>query len=683
MCALGLALTPGLVAPAEATTATVSGTLTDSVTGAPVADAVVSAVPPTPGSSLIQTHTDAEGHYEMALPTGSYRFMIRSPRTITQWYGGGEDSTSGTLLSVEGPTDVSAAVKPAGRIRGSYPESATGPQLTGRQIDGVSGVSISATFADGQWEGWVTTEQPFHVGLIATTPDGLLRVTRWNGGKYAVTNSTPVQVDSGGSIEGLGFDLPAAAVVSGRTTNAAGTPIRVDVTAHVLEDGAWVPVGTTRSSESITGLYERPVPAGEIVTMRAAGLPQDGYEPTWLGNTADDTQAAQLMATAGETVAAPDLAVAGGTPVTGSVRDVRGYPVAGVTVTVFRERSDVVLGTTQTDALGRYEVPGLGWLGAGAVSVRFSGDHLVTSWSGNQATQATSQVFGEARTVWPQTVTFLPEFQVQDPAAPTMTGTGLIGTSLEAIAGTADPNSTAQELRWYCGNNPLGATGPSYLVTPADNGCALHVRQFSLRDGWGSGVTAAPSVQARPFGVIGNPGVYGDRIVGSRHRVSGLAWSATPDTVAYQWLRNGVPISRATGSTYVPTIADIGRELAVRVTGQRTADGLVAARSIRGMYKIRARTALRVVRVVPRRGRADVTLTLSSPGATRASGYIVVTRRESDGGELFVRRLRVTGSPQTFRFTYRSHFRANRLIFTYAGSTYLAPVRITARIDVR
>lgn len=679
---LGLTAMTGLVAPAGATTTPVSGTVTESGTGTPVADAWVTAVPTDPAAPSPHVPTDAEGNFEMDLPTGSYRFLIRSPHTIKHWYGGGEDTSSGTVLSVDGPTDVSAAVKPAGLIRGSYPASAIGPQLTSRRPDGSAADTISATFADGQWEGWVTTEQPVAVGLIATTPDAVLRTTRWLGGKYAAANSTPVQVDSGQTVDGLSLDLPEAAVVTGRTTNAAGTPIRVDVTPHVLEDGEWVPVGSAKSSASTTGLYERAVPAGEVVTFRATGFLGEGYEPTWLGNTVDETQADQLMPSAGETVPAPDLAVIGGTPVTGTVKDARGLPVAGVTVTIFRERSDVELGTTQTDALGRYEVPGLGWLSAGTVGARFTGEHLVTSWSGNQGTQATSQLFSESRTIASQTVAFKPGFQVQDPEAPTMTGTGLVGTSLEAVAGIADPTSTSQELRWYCGSTSLGVTGPSYLVGPADDGCSLHVRQVSLRDGWGSGMTASPSVTARHFALVGSPVVQGNRVVGQRLRTSGLAWSGTPDTVAHQWLRGGVPISRATASTYVPRVADVGKVVSVRVTGQRTADALTATQIVSGVNRIRARTTIRVVRIESRRGRAEITLRLTSPGATQPGKYIYVSRKESYG-ESSVRRLRVTGSPQTFRWTYRSHHRSNRLVFRYPGSANAAPARVTARVVVR
>jgi len=46
-------------------------------------------------------------------------------------------------------------------------------------------------------------------------------------------------------------------------------------------------------------------------------------------------------------------------------------------------------------------------------------------------------------------------------------------------------------------------------------------------------------------------------------------WSPDPEELAYQWLRNGVPITSATGPTYVVRLGDVGRRLTVRVTAQR------------------------------------------------------------------------------------------------------------------
>lgn len=64
-------------------------------------------------------------------------------------------------------------------------------------------------------------------------------------------------------------------------------------------------------------------------------------------------------------------------------------------------------------------------------------------------------------------------------------------------------------------------------------------------------------------------------------------------------------------------------------------------------------------------------------------GPITVWERYADGSEASVTRLRVTGSPQTVRFTYRSYRHVNRLIFRYPGSRHAAPARLVATVRVR
>jgi len=44
------------------------------------------------------------------------------------------------------------------------------------------------------------------------------------------------------------------------------------------------------------------------------------------------------------------------------------------------------------------------------------------------------------------------------------------------------------------------------------------------------------------------------------------SWTGSP-TFAFQWLRDGVAITGASGQTYTLTAADVGRQISCRVTG--------------------------------------------------------------------------------------------------------------------
>jgi len=63
------------------------------------------------------------------------------------------------------------------------------------------------------------------------------------------------------------------------------------------------------------------------------------------------------------------------------------------------------------------------------------------------------------------------------------------------------------------------------------------------------------------------PTVAGTARYGSKVSVVGGSWCPATATRSYQWLRDGVPIAKATGSTYILTLPDVGRKISVRVTG--------------------------------------------------------------------------------------------------------------------
>lgn len=662
---------------ASAATVSVSGTVTRAGTSEPLAGISVTAVSNL--GTMTSATTDAQGHYAMQATGTTSRFMFSSPRTITEWYGGGEDMVTAATVPLTGSVEISADLKDAGRITGTY-DGATKAYFTSRRVDGEA-ASVSGDISDGTFEGWVTTEKPLHLGLHLN-PDGNSFVV-WNGNKFGRQHSEPVQVDSGSTVSGLHFAYPETATLTGRTTNSSGLPVRLSYFADVLEDGDWVQVRNGTSGRW-DGAFSVVVPASLPVTVSARSpFNTDGFVETWLGGSQDVAQAETLAAEPGTTTAVGDIVVAGGETLEGAVQDSGGKPVAGITVNAFRERTDELIGSTTTDELGHYAIPGLGVSATGQVTVAFSGDRIASSWGRNQSSQIEASLIGLASwNAGTQTVTHLPEYQVQT-ASPTLTGSGLVGTTVTATPGTATPTPTDTEFWWYCGSTPLGVQGAQYLVTAADTGCALNARQLSVLDGHGTGVATSSPVTVKRFEVLDLPFVYGARVVGTRLRITNLQWSAAPDTITYQWLRSGKPISGATAATYVPTLVDIGDVVSVRITGHRSAEGISTTRLVEGSPIVRARTALRVVSIVPRRGRTDIALRFTSPGVTRPGGYVQVWRHESGGGMSSVTRLPLAGSPQTLRFTYRSYYRSNRLIFQYNGSKYAAPAQISAAVYVR
>lgn len=71
------------------------------------------------------------------------------------------------------------------------------------------------------------------------------------------------------------------------------------------------------------------------------------------------------------------------------------------------------------------------------------------------------------------------------------------------------------------------------------------------------------------------PAITGTKAVGSTLTCSSGTWSKSP-SYAYQWLRNGVPISGATGNTRVLAGADEGALMSCTVTATKNGVSAVA-----------------------------------------------------------------------------------------------------------
>ncbi|WP_244931977.1 lamin tail domain-containing protein [Nocardioides sp. W7] len=125
----------------------------------------------------------------------------------------------------------------------------------------------------------------------------------------------------------------------------------------------------------------------------------------------------------------------------------------------------------------------------------------------------------------------------------------------------------------------VGGAGPkqvSYAVTPADAGRKISLQVRGIRpavqfEGSTTESTATAAVAAGAFTNSPVPAV--DNVspkVGDKLTASTAAWSPVA-AFAYQWLRDGAPITGATSASYTTTAADADHALSVKATG--TAEG--------------------------------------------------------------------------------------------------------------
>lgn len=125
--------------------------------------------------------------------------------------------------------------------------------------------------------------------------------------------------------------------------------------------------------------------------------------------------------------------------------------------------------------------------------------------------------------------------------------------------------------QWLRDGQPIeGATNASYEAVVADVDRALSVEVTGTAEGVETkkvASTETAKVQAKPFAAAPAPSIDGAAPKpGDRLTASVADWSPAVE-LAWQWLRDGLPVAGATGPWYVVTDADTGHALSVRVSG--------------------------------------------------------------------------------------------------------------------
>ncbi|KRE54828.1 hypothetical protein ASG92_24340 [Arthrobacter sp. Soil736] len=171
--------------------------------------------------------------------------------------------------------------------------------------------------------------------------------------------------------------------------------------------------------------------------------------------------------------------------------------------------------------------------------------------------------------------------------APKLSGTAATGYVLKSTFTWPSPRPTAITYRWLRNGVIIsGATAATYKLTALDRGKQIRSRVSFYRTGYLATYRDSTAVVPKAvFTSVTAPGFSGTTAVGYTVRAAVRLPSPAPAAIAYQWLRNGVPIYRATGASYRLTAMDRGKQLRLRVqfirSGYLTATATSAYRVIR------------------------------------------------------------------------------------------------------
>lgn len=359
---------------------------------------------------------------------------------------------------------------------------------------------------------------------------------------------TSITKSSAAVTVGLGMDGEVSTILSSSPASGVftvGATLTADIgpwTAGAALTYQWKRDGITVAGKTATTYVLTAADAGSVLSVTVTGT-KSGY--TMLSLTS-----------------APTVTITGGT-LFGPVPSITGIPTLGSTLTAVPG----VWGPS-TVAVG-YQ-----WLRAG-VPIADAVDSTYVVADEDRDAQLTVAVTGTRLGYTTLVKTSLPTglagYALPDVDVPVIQGTGIIGQqlSVDAPAAWADPIVVA--FQWKRGSTVLvGQTTSTYTPVPADAGQSISVTVSGSETGF---VPVSKSSSAVPVGnaftAAPDPTVSGSPLVGSTLTAIPGIWGPTPVTLAYQWLRDGVPVAGRTGTTYLLGAADGHTTISVAVTGTK------------------------------------------------------------------------------------------------------------------
>jgi hypothetical protein len=361
-----------------------SGKVTDGVSGAGISGATVFLYNTTSGSFSKSTTTDSSGAYRFAGIAGSFRLESNAHGYLTQNYGGGPGAAV-TVTAAGSTTGIDMALSKGGTITGKVTAGVSGA--------GLANVSVSVTDAvTGAWVNYAYTDSSgvYSITGVATgsykirfTVNGYL--AQWFGGKGDQAAATTVAVTAPNTTAGIDITMIEGAAITGSVTDKlSGVGVEgVTVTAYNAVSGSWVGSGYTNSA----GVYTISGLDNGGYKLQAT-IYSSGYQAKWYGNKQQKTTADIVQVTAPNTVAGIDLALEKGGIITGTVTDSStGAVIKGAFVVVKNMATGQTIASNNTDGSGAYSVAGLR---TGDYKVAFFATGYAQRWFDGKASVASA-----------------------------------------------------------------------------------------------------------------------------------------------------------------------------------------------------------------------------------------------------------------------------------------------------
>ena len=263
-----------------------------------------------------------------------------------------------------------------------------------------------------------------------------------------------------------------------------------------------------------------------------------------------------------------------------------------------------------------------------------------------------------------------------------------MGHFLEVERGSSSASQTTFIYEWLRdGDVVQRSVQDFYWPEDADIGHQITARLVASAPGYSTrswDVGPPVTVLGRQLEVSGSVQVTGTPRVGSTLiaqppsiRVPPLSRASAGVTIAYQWLRDGVPVTGATAATYLLGPADAGRRMSVLVTGSAPGYETERRTSALGVPVAAATPVLTAKAKALGKKRVRVTVQVGGVSGVVPAGTVTVSRgakRVGDG----------TLTDGTLVLTLKKQ-RPGRATYTvtYAGTAGIEAGTVTVKVRVR
>ncbi|MEZ5137049.1 MAG: carboxypeptidase regulatory-like domain-containing protein [Acidimicrobiales bacterium] len=382
MLATTIAVLASSPAPAWAANGTLSGVLTSSVGATPVGGVTVEAYGGYYGNLWGTATSDADGSFELSLPSGDFRIRYVDPTGAhtTVYWGGATTYVTATTVHVPGGGAATADwTLPAAASIGGTVTSSVGPPLAGVTVEVLDAASATVlttavTAADGTWARAVA---PGNRKLRATAVDAHITQT-FSGNATDLSSAATIVVGPLADVEhDLIMATPAALV--GTVRKAGGVPV-AGVTVEAL-DPVWGGVIDTTATGA-DGTYLLALPAGtyRVRFHDPGGVLADRYS----GGSLDWASSSTVAVPPGAATTV-NATLANNPRVRGRVRTPAQVYLGGITVQAVG-LNGVPAASTTTAADGTYDLSVL----PGSYRVRFldPGGTYAMTYEGGAAARA-------------------------------------------------------------------------------------------------------------------------------------------------------------------------------------------------------------------------------------------------------------------------------------------------------